>query len=772
MSDSTKAVFLSYASQDAAAARRICEMLRDTGVEVWFDQSELRGGDAWDQKIRRQIRECALFVPIISANTQARPEGYFRLEWRLAADRSQLIARDYPFVVPVILDDTPNLTARAPEEFQAVQWMRLTAASELAAFCARIAALLAVPAGAPQSPNARGAGERPRREEARTMTAGAQRQQRWYMVLAAILLVALAALIGWKPWKDVPSSGAIPVPMAGGPRVGVKSIAVLPFANMSDNKDATAFFSDGVHDDILSNLAVIRELRVISRTTVMQYRDTTKLLREIGEDLGVAYILEGTVRRTENHVRVTAQLIDARSDEHIWAKQFNRELRDIFAIQAKLAEEIATSLRAVISPGEQQQLVRRPTEDVAAYDLYLKERAIKYGAAGDPEKRATREAYLQAAVRLDPKFADAWAALGHFLVSNYLSDGNADTLRKADAAIAEAVNLAPDNGQILVTQADRAMEVEHDYPRAAEFLDRAERLQPNNFAVHGQKAELRIREARYGEAMLHYRRCLELDPHNVRQTQRFVELLDAGRRYDDMLIEQRRVVRLNPGDIREAFLLAWIPYRASGLGDEARQFMAHSLEASTPALTARIKRVGVALMGLRADATPWADNIAGGTRGVFRTNRNASSFLVGQGDAVMVLAASGRLHEARQKLDLAAQRERVTAKPHQSDLWMALAESEVLDGNAANALQAANKAIELVKNDARMSAIAQATLTFVHAWSGEKDVAVSEYERLVRVPFSRLNIYEMKHDPRHAPLRGNANFEALLNDPKNNRPLF
>src|SRR5664279_3762196 len=125
MSDPPKAVFLSYASQDADAARRICEALRAAGVEVWFDQSELRGGDAWDASIRRQIRECALFLPIISATTQARQEGYFRLEWKLAVDRSHLMADDKAFLLPVVIDDTADSDARVPDAFRARQWTRL-----------------------------------------------------------------------------------------------------------------------------------------------------------------------------------------------------------------------------------------------------------------------------------------------------------------------------------------------------------------------------------------------------------------------------------------------------------------------------------------------------------------------------------------------------------------------------------------------------------------------------------------------------------------------
>ena len=143
MTEPSKAVFLSYASQDAEAARRICEALRATGIEVWFDQSELRGGDVWDHTIRQQIHECTLFIPVISAHTDERSEGYFRLEWKLAVDRSHLMADDTPFLFPVVIDDTPDAIARVPDKFRAVQWTRLPAGEAPPAFCQRVGALLA-----------------------------------------------------------------------------------------------------------------------------------------------------------------------------------------------------------------------------------------------------------------------------------------------------------------------------------------------------------------------------------------------------------------------------------------------------------------------------------------------------------------------------------------------------------------------------------------------------------------------------------------------------
>lgn len=143
MSDPGKPVFLSYASQDAEAARRICEALRAAGVEVWFDQSELVGGDAWDAKIRRQIKECALFVPVISANTNARPEGYFRLEWLLAVERARLMADDHPFLLPIVLGEVNEMMARVPEKFRDVQWTRIRGAETPTELATRVAKLLA-----------------------------------------------------------------------------------------------------------------------------------------------------------------------------------------------------------------------------------------------------------------------------------------------------------------------------------------------------------------------------------------------------------------------------------------------------------------------------------------------------------------------------------------------------------------------------------------------------------------------------------------------------
>jgi tetratricopeptide (TPR) repeat protein len=203
MNAASNAVFLSYASQDAGVARQICDALRAAGLEVWFDQSELRGGDAWDQKIRNQIKECALFVPVISANTQSRPEGYFRLEWKLAVDRSHLMADDQPFIVPVVVDDTPEPAARVPEKFREVQWTRLVLTETPAAFATRLRMLLSgAESGGGNVPQNEMSREQRRAERATRRSSG----WRWWMLFPiAGMLFALAGAL--RPYFPFDRSG-------------------------------------------------------------------------------------------------------------------------------------------------------------------------------------------------------------------------------------------------------------------------------------------------------------------------------------------------------------------------------------------------------------------------------------------------------------------------------------------------------------------------------------------------------------------------------------
>ena len=294
------------------------------------------------------------------------------------------------FLVPVTIDATAEAATEVPEKFRDVQWTRLAGGETPAAFVTRVQTLLGRPsAAAAPSPalTSQPAGFSPATppRSAKRLVAGA---------LAAVVVIATALFFTRHPAATD------------------KSIAVLPFENMSDDKDS-GYFADGMHEDILTNLAHIRELRVVSRTSVMEYRGTKGNLRGIAKKLGVAYILEGSVRRAGSKVRVTGQLIRATTDEHLWAETIDRDLTvaDVFAIQSELAQKIAASLEAVLSPQEKKLLTRRPTENLAAYDAFLKGRELANNSQNDKAGLQKQEDLYQAAVTLDEKFAAAWGEL-------------------------------------------------------------------------------------------------------------------------------------------------------------------------------------------------------------------------------------------------------------------------------------------------------------------------------------------------------------------------
>ena len=341
-----RAVFLSYAREDIDAAQRIAAALRAGGIEVWFDQDELRGGDAWDAKIKREIQTCTLFLPLISVHTDRRGEGYFRREWNLAVNRTLDMAHDRAFLLPVAIDATGEAVARVPEKFLEKQWTRLPGGETPAAFVALMKSLLADPTGHPFV-------------RAPLPAPPSRRAPRWIVGALAAACVALLAFVALRPVTRDPPAAALPTD---------KSIAVLPFANRSPDQE-NALFADGVHDDVQTILCNIRELRIVSRTSVEQYRGTKKRVKQIAAELGVSYILIGSVHRVGDKVRVTGQLVDARTDAEVWANNYVRDLTDIFAIQAELATEIAGKLQAVLSPQEKRLVARAPTTNVAALDL-------------------------------------------------------------------------------------------------------------------------------------------------------------------------------------------------------------------------------------------------------------------------------------------------------------------------------------------------------------------------------------------------------------------
>ena len=300
-------------------------------------------------------------------------------------------------------------------------------------------------------------------------------------------------------------------------KIPEKSIAVLPFENLSDDQE-NAYFADGVQDDILSNLAKVADLKVISRTSVRQYRSGARNLREIGTALGVAHILEGTVRRSGNRVRINAQLINARTDAHVWAETFERETTDVFALQSELAEKIATALRANLSPWEKASMQVHPTEHRDAYDLYLRARDLfRWSGSGDPRENAEKALHLlDQAIGRDPRFA-----LAHSLASRFHNelywfgfDKTRARLAKAKAAADTALRLHPDLGDAHLAMAYHYYYGYRDYERARSELAIALRATPNDAEVWDGIGAVDRRQGRWDEAVSNFERARQLDPHN------------------------------------------------------------------------------------------------------------------------------------------------------------------------------------------------------------------------------------------------------------------
>ncbi len=791
MSDATKAVFVSYAREDTDAARRIAEALRSHGVEVWFDQNELRGGDAWDGKIKKQIRECALFLAVVSAQTQERTEGYFRREWKLAVERTHDMAAGVAFIVPVVVDTTLEANAAVPEEFMKVQWTRLPGALPSPQFVEQIKRLLEAPRKPATGPRTSAA------PSASPVASPRSTAPLMVVGLVAVIAIAAALYFALRPAAKDPTSTAKPVaaalpvaPVSAAPApvattlpslANDKSIAVLPFTNMSEDKES-GFFADGVQEDILTNLALIQELRVVSRTSVAQYRDTKKTMRDIGKELGATYLLEGSVRRASGSVRVTVQLIRATNDEHVWAQKYDRELKDIFALQSALATEIAGVLQAKISPDEQKLIARRPTENSAAYELYLKARRIRDSARNQDEMVKSQIALLEAAVVLDRNFALAWGDLGwcHGWFAHWNPSGNDATperRQRATLAIETAVRLAPNAPETQLNVGYYQWFIVGDYERAAQEFEKLLQANPNYTAARfGLAFVQRGGDQSLSNALLVARQ----DPANGDYFASAVNRAQSARRYEELTELLRREVQRNPEDLQLRLRLALTEFYWRGATQPVDAFFASLSEAAAafPQWLA-YRRDWALIQGKIAEAVQRVDRMpkAGGEVDWLWAIRLAAA-QVDRGDDG---AVSARLAGIAKSME--ASFELARAAPRVAEFAMI----QALLGNKEEALRRARETV-----DSRGGISGKLSLVFVLARTGAIDEALKVCAELLALgptnlrgftraslrsdyvpPFAVLNnVFVMKNDPLYAPLRRDPRFEALLNDPKNNEPLF
>jgi TolB-like protein len=548
MTEPAKAVFLSYASQDGETARHIADALRAAGIEVWFDQSELRGGDAWDRQIRSQIHDCALFIPIISGTTQGRLEGYFRREWRLAVDRTHDMAEGKPFLVPVVIDDTKDQDAEVPDAFRRVQWSRLPAGSTPSAFIARVSYLLSPqPAHAPgQTRSATPPGPAFREPFPSRVASGAT--QRVWLLIAAVLVIGIGylavdkLLLSERPAAGVQSSAQIGQSAAFGLRaIPEKSIAVLPFVDMSQKNDQ-AYFSDGLSEEMIDLLSQIQDLRVPARTSSFSFKGKSDDIPTIAQKLRVAHVLEGSVRRAGSMVRVTVQLIRADSGYHLWSKTYDREFKDIFQVQDEIAAAVVEALKVKLGPT--QPAAAHRSSNAEAYNQYLLGRQFHRRGSPDGWRRAI-EAFHEATA-LDPHYAAAYAglALSEYVLAD--STGDATGLRQAMADAEKAVTLAPQEADGYVSRAVLRMNVGWDWSGAEADLEKALALDPTSEKVQGNYATLLQRLGRLPEAIEVGRRATEIDPLSAIAWSNLGQYLTFHREYSAAHEALRRCLEINP----------------------------------------------------------------------------------------------------------------------------------------------------------------------------------------------------------------------------------
>ena len=761
----SKAVFLSYAREDADAARHIADALRAFGVEVWFDMSELRGGDAWDQKIRRQIKECALFMPVISSRSDQRGEGYFRLEWKLAAERTHLLADGMPFLFPVVVDDTSESNASVPEQFLKAQWTRLPGGEPTSQFVDQVKRLL-------QAPRKPAVGTKPPAPVSHPAPTGTAKSgfPLWAAALLGVAVLALGAFVLFRPAaKSEPAPIALKSAESGATLVREKSLAVLPFNNMSEEKDS-AFFTDGIQEDILTNLALISELRVVSRTSVMQYRNTTKTIRQIAQELGVTYVLEGSVRRSGNKVRVTGQLIRAATDEHVWAKSFDRELSDIFAIQEALATEIAGALKTAITPQQKTIIAGRATTNVEAYNNHLKAREIILWSGVSRATLPQLDRLLHAAVQLDPNFVPAWLDLARVNFRSYRSPttgGDRNQLMAGQAALAQALRLAPEDPAVIHAQGLGA-EANEDLVAARGFYERSLQLTPGDIEVLGSLGNLATQERKWAEAMGYLRRAQTLDPRNPVVLWAAYNALLNLRQFDQAAQNARLLVELQPDSLDAAFALAAVPFLARGSRQE------------TETLLARLTPEQQLEPQVVAAKFNWYYHAIGDARAyVELSDRQGTDINFTDADSTLqyaeALCVLGQRDRAaalvRPVLDQL--NAKLIANPDDVRLLSSLAYAQALAGERAATMSTLDRLLAKVDRlPLRLQYYVRANAGIVYGWIGEKDKAVDQLAPQLKVPTAATSsVHALRHDIDFFPLRGFPRWEAALADPAHRQPF-
>jgi TolB-like protein/class 3 adenylate cyclase/cytochrome c-type biogenesis protein CcmH/NrfG len=586
-------------------------------------------------------------------------------------------------------------------------------------------------------------------KEAQRERAGASRaaptsRRKRLLIAAAALLIAAISIGFW-----IYSRQAAVAPFG-------KSIAVLPFENLSSDKE-NAYFAEGIQDEILTRLAKIADLKVISRRSTQEYATAPRSLRDVGKQLGVANVLEGSVQKVANTVHVNVQLIRAATDEHLWAESYNRKLDDVFAVEGEVASAVAEQLNAKLSGAEQKAISEKPTKNTAAYEAYLRGVTIDNTGADDDIPKAAA-AYVEA-VRLDPSFADAWARLTvarSFLYFNGI-DPQVNTAEAVREAADRASALQPDSGEALLAQAVYRYRVLRDFHDALEKYQQAQKRLPNSSFVLEEMAHVERRLGEPEAAESHYRAAGQLDPRNVTSLVILGELLNGAQRFKEAERVLDRALEVSPGN-EEALARKAFTFQDQGrLSDSAAVLNSVSQTSQVTAI-ARARRQQLILERRFEEAIA---QVKTGQPSLW-ANDPRTITMTGYAQEW-----AGHKDEARHTFTRAVAA--ILPSPNSTapvdnrhlGRWLALAYAGL--NEKEKALEEARRTLDVYKDDAVWRGNAEVVLAQIQARFGDADSAIAALPHLLEIP-EGVTRAELRLSPFWDPLRNDPRFQKLCEE--------
>jgi serine/threonine-protein kinase len=572
--------------------------------------------------------------------------------------------------------------------------------------------------------------------------------------LLAASLIALAAAAGWIVWE----SELIRQPLTTG-------IAVLPFENLSEQREEAAAFVDGVQDDILTKLARIADLKVISRSSVMEYREKRNV-RQIGNDLRVSHLLEGSVRRIGTRFHMNAQLIDTRTDMHVWAAQYDRDLDDLFSIQSEIAQKVAERLNAKVTSAERLAIEEKPTIDLVAFELYSRANdIIGPGLTWDAETLRAIELLNQAVAR-DPSFLQAYCVLAraHDQLYFFGLDHTPARLAAAEAAVDKAFRIRPNAGEAHLARAHHLYNGYLNYNGALAELEVARRSLPNDARIFAVMGYIQRRQGRLEESMRNFERAIELDPRSLNTLGNIADSYANARRYAEQKSTLDRMLIIAPNNVEAKAARAFVEVDWKADTRPSHQLI-NEIRTTNPAAMPQLAGLSLLCALAERDVAAAKDALLASDK--FLLGRQAVNFTRPFVEGVIARMTNDE-HNAHLAFTAARaeQEKTVQAEPNYGPAWCVLGVIDAALERKEDALREGRHAVELlpVEKDPINGMVMIKYLAMIAAWVGEKDLACEQLATAVRCPTSGMDLSygELKLMPWWDPLRGDPCFEKIV----------